>query len=127
LHIVPNGELAAVTNYSRGSMRAMVEIGIAYEEDINNALEVMKKVTREVAEEFKTVIVEGPEVLGVVNFGPSEVIIRTVAKTQPMEQWRVERELRKRFKEAFEKEGIEIPYPKRVMISYGADEKSGGK
>ncbi|KNZ69724.1 mechanosensitive ion channel MscS [Thermincola ferriacetica] len=117
LHIVPNGMLTAVTNYSRGSMRAMVDMSIAYEEDIDKAIHVMSRVAGEIAEELQDVIVEGPEILGVVAFGPSEVIIRCVAKTKPMEQWRVERELRKRFKEAFDKEGIEIPYPKQVYIS----------
>ncbi|ADG83811.1 mechanosensitive ion channel family protein [Thermincola potens] len=117
LHIVPNGMLTAVTNYSRGSMRAMVDMSIAYEEDIDKAINVMSRVAGEIAEELQDIIVEGPEILGVVAFGPSEVIIRCVAKTKPMEQWRVERELRKRFKEAFDKEGIEIPYPKQVYIS----------
>jgi len=121
-HIIPNGQITAVTNFSRGSMRALVEIGIAYEEDINRALEVMQRTAADLAGEFGDIIVEGPEVLGVVAFGPSEVVIRTVAKTKPMEQWRVERELRKRFKEAFDREGIEIPYPRHVVIAGGAED-----
>jgi len=116
-HIIPNGQITVVTNHSRGSMRAMVEVGIAYEEDIDRALNVMNTVAREIAREMPDVIEEGPEVLGVVALGPSEVVIRTVAKTKPMEQWRVEREMRKKYKEAFEREGIEIPYPRRVVIS----------
>jgi len=121
-HIIPNGEISAVTNHSRGSMRALVEVGIAYEEDIDKAMAVMNDVAREVRNELQDVIVEGPEILGVVNLGPSEVVIRTIAKTKPMEQWRVERELRKRFKEAFDRAGIEIPYPRRVVITPGAAE-----
>lgn len=123
-HIIPNGQINTVTNFSRGSMRAVVEVGIAYEEEVDRALEVMNRVAESVRREMQNVIVEGPEVLGVVNFGPSEVIIRTVAKTKPMEQWQVERELRKRFKEAFDREGIEIPYPRRVIISPGPDPDS---
>ncbi|MBU7007529.1 mechanosensitive ion channel family protein [Phosphitispora fastidiosa] len=121
-HIIPNGQITAVTNFSRGNMRALVEIGIAYEEDIDKALDVMQKTAIELAGEFGDVIAEGPEVLGVVALGPSEVVIRTVAKTRPMEQWRVERELRKRFKEAFDREGIEIPYPRQVIITGGAED-----
>lgn len=118
-HIIPNGQIQTVTNYSRGSMRAMVEVGISYEEDIDKALQVMGEVASGVREELAETIVDGPEVLGVVALGPSEVVIRTVAKTKPMEQWRVERELRKRYKEAFDREGIEIPYPRRVVITQG--------
>ncbi len=114
-HIIPNGQITAVTNFSRGSMRALVEVPIAYEEDVNRAVAVMKKVAENIANEKKDVITEGPEVLGVVEMGPGGVIIRTVAKTKPMEQWTVERELRKRFKEAFEQEGIETP--RRIIIS----------
>jgi len=120
-HIIPNGQISTVTNFSRGSMRAVVEVGIAYEEDVDRALGVMNSVAETVRRDMQNVIVEGPEVLGVVNFGPSEVIIRTIAKTKAMEQWVVERELRKRFKEAFDREGIEIPYPRRVVISQGPE------
>lgn len=116
VHIIPNGQVTTVTNYSRGNMRALVEISIAYEADIDRALEVLKKTAAELAAEQKEVIVEGPEVLGVVALGPSEVVIRTVAKTRPMEQWAVEREMRKRFKEAFVREGIEMPYMKRTAL-----------
>lgn len=116
-HIIPNGQITAVTNFSRGSMRAMVEIGIAYEEDIDKALGVMNEVAENVGRELRELIVEGPEVLGIVALGPSEIVIRTIAKTKPMEQWKVERELRKRYKEAFDRAGIEIPYPRRVMIT----------
>ncbi len=117
VHFIPNGQVTTVTNFSRGSMRALVDISIAYEEDIEQAMTVMKTVAVELAADLKEVLVEGPEVLGVVALGPSEVVIRTIAKTKPMEQWAVERELRKRFKEAFDRAGIEIPYPKTVMIT----------
>lgn len=115
VHIIPNGQVTTVTNYSRGSMRALVEISIAYEEDIDRALEVLRSSAVELAAEQKEVIVEGPDVLGVVALGSAEVVIRTVAKTKPMEQWAVEREMRKRFKEAFIREGIEMPYMKRPV------------
>ncbi|PKM80468.1 MAG: mechanosensitive ion channel protein MscS [Firmicutes bacterium HGW-Firmicutes-14] len=121
-HIIPNGQISVVTNYSRGSMRALVEVGIAYEEDIDRAMEVMRSVAAEVCRELSDVIVEGPEILGVVALGPSEVVIRAVAKTKPLEQWTVERVLRKRFKEAFDQNGIEIPYPRQVLIY-----RSGGE
>lgn len=117
VHFIPNGQVTTVTNFSRGSMRALVEISITYEEDIDRALAVLKRTAAEVAGELKDVLVEGPDVLGVVALGPSEVVVRTVAKTKPMEQWAVEREIRKRFKEAFDQAGIEMPYTKRVMLA----------
>jgi small conductance mechanosensitive channel len=123
-HIVPNGQITAITNFSRGSMRALVDVGIAYEQDIGRALEVMQRIAQGFREEMSDIIVEGPEVLGVIALGPSEVVIRTIAKVKPMEQWRVERELRKRFKETFEREGIEIPYQRLVVINSGSADNS---
>ena len=114
-HIIPNGEITRVTNYARGSMRAMVDVRVAYEEDLERVLEIMRQVCRQVAQDFP-VITEGPTVLGVVDLGESEVQIRVVAHTLAFEQWAIERELRKRFKQTFDREGIAIPYPRRTVI-----------
>lgn len=115
LHIVPNGNIQTVTNRCRGAMRAWVDVGIAYEEDIDNAIMVMNNIAKKMAEQNDNII-EGPTVLGVTNLGESDVVLSIIAKTKPMEQWAVERELRKAIKESFDKEGIEIPYPRRVVI-----------
>ena len=115
LHIIPNGSIDQVTNRSRGNMRALVEVSIAYEENIDRTLEVLRKLCTEIAEENDK-IMEGPTVLGVSKLGESDVVIAIMAKTIPMEQWAVERELRKRIKERLEDKGIEIPYPRRVVI-----------
>ncbi len=122
LHIIPNGEITKVTNHNRGSMRALVEVGVAYEEDINHVLKVLGEIAKSMARDYAHVITEGPDVLGVVNLGESEVVVRIIAKTKPMEQWAVEREMRRRIKETFDKEGIEIPYPRRVYIQPTDDE-----
>ncbi len=114
LHIIPNGEIKVVTNRTRGAMRALVEVVIAYEEDIDNAIIVAEKVAREINETNGSVL-DGPTVLGVTELGASGVTIRIVAETKPMEQWDVEREIRKKIKEAFDKENIEIPYSKMVF------------
>lgn len=120
LHIIPNSSISVVTNRTRGAMRALVKMSIAYEEDVDNAISVMERVSREIAESTDT-IVEGPTVLGISGMGASDVIITAVAKTKPMEQWSVERVMRKAYKQAFDKEGIEIPYSKLVVS--GGDEK----
>ncbi|MCC5908981.1 MAG: mechanosensitive ion channel family protein [Clostridiaceae bacterium] len=116
LHIIPNGQIASVTNKSHGKMRAWVNISIAYEEDIDRAIEVLNNVSEKLKEE-NPAIIEGPTVLGVTDLGDSDVVISTMAKTLPMEQWAVERMMRKAFKQAFDQHGIEIPYPRRVVIN----------
>jgi small conductance mechanosensitive channel len=115
LNIIPNGEISMVTNHNRGSMRALVEVGIAYEEDIDKAIAVIERVCGKLAKENAD-ITEGPMVLGVQNLGDSDVVIRIVAYTRPLAQWSIERILRKQIKEAFDLEGIEIPYPRTVII-----------
>lgn len=119
LHIIPNGEIQVVTNRTRGAMRAMVTVGIAYEEDIDRAIKVMERVSREL-KDTNEFILDGPTVLGVHSLDNSSIGIRIIAKTEPMEQWGVERELRKKIKEAFDMENIEIPYSK--MVLYKGDE-----
>lgn len=117
LHILPNGEITHVTNHSRGNMRAMIDVAIAYEQDIQRAVDILEALCKRVAKENSN-IVEGPYVLGVQELANSSVNIRIIAQTVNMEQWSVERLLRQEIKETFDKEGIEIPYPKKV-IYYG--------
>ncbi|MFZ3172575.1 MAG: mechanosensitive ion channel family protein [Carboxydocellales bacterium] len=115
LHIVPNGQISQVTNYNRGSMRALVDVGIAFEEDLDQAVTVLEEVCREVNRDLAEIITETPQVLGVQAFGRAALTLRIIAKTKPMEQWRVERELRKRITLAFNRWGIEMPYLKGMF------------
>ncbi|MFC0189340.1 mechanosensitive ion channel family protein [Fictibacillus aquaticus] len=115
LFYVPNREISTVANHSRGNMQALVDIGIAYEENIDEALEVIRSACENV-KDVNDKIIEGPNVLGVQSFGSSEVVIRILAKTVNMEQWGVERALRKAIKEALDEADIEIPYPHQVHI-----------
>lgn len=120
LHIIPNGEIQVVTNRTRGSMRALVSISIAYEEDISRAIRVIEKVSKEINTSNQSII-DGPTVLGVDSLGASGVSIRIVAMTEAMEQWGVEREIRRKVKEAFDRENIEIPYQK-IVVYKGEEE-----
>lgn len=115
LHIIPNGNIKVVTNKTRGAMRALVTVSIAYEEDIDKAIGVLEAVSVKIKDTNDTII-EGPTVLGIANLGDYSVDINIVAKTNPMDQWAIERVIRKASKEALEKAGIEIPYPKSVII-----------
>lgn len=115
LHIIPNSSIQVVTNMSNGAMRAKVDISIAYEEDIDKAIKVLENICEEVKIQYESIL-DGPNVLGVTKFGEYDIVLTIIAKTKPMEQWRIERELRKRIKDAFEKEDIEIPYPRMVVM-----------
>lgn len=124
LHIVPNGAITHVVNKSSGKMRAWVNISIAYEEDIERALEVLREESEKLAASDDRIL-EGPIVLGVTNLGDSDVVLSALAKTRPMEQWAIEREMRKAYKLAFDRKGIEIPYPRRVVYQRQKEHDEG--
>ena len=115
LHIIPNGEISKVTNKSSGKMRALVEMPIAYEEDINKAIKILKEASEKLKIENQQIL-EGPTVLGVNKLEGHGINILILAKTAPMEQWAVERLMRKTFKETFDKEGIKSPYHKIMLV-----------
>lgn len=117
LHIIPNGEIKTVINHSRGNSLAIIDIGIAYEADINKAIMVLNGIGEQYYENNKDKVVELPSVLGITGFGDSDVKIRMIVKTVSLKHWAVEREIRKEIKEAFDRENIEIPYPRRVYIN----------
>jgi moderate conductance mechanosensitive channel len=114
---VPNGEIRRVGNKSQQWARALLDIGVAYETPIPKAIDVIKRVADDVWQdpEWADKVLEEPDVWGVENFGDSEITIRLVVKVQPLQQWKVERELRRRLKAAFDDAGIEIPFPQRTM------------
>ncbi|WP_100399523.1 mechanosensitive ion channel family protein [Bacillus sp. FJAT-44742] len=115
LHYIPNREISSVSNHSKGNMQAMIDISISYDDDIDRAMKVLQDACDKVAAE-EEVIKDGPHVLGVASFGDSDVIIRIIGQTENMEQWGIERKLRKACKEALDANGIEIPFPHQVNI-----------
>lgn len=126
LHYLPNREITSLSNHSRGKMRALIDIGIFYDDNIDEAITVLQEACDRIAEENQA-IVEGPNVIGVQTLGSSHVVLRIIAKTENMEQWAVERQLRKALKEALEANGIEIPFPHQVLIQKqaGTDSAAG--
>lgn len=116
LHIIPNSNINTVTNKTRGAMRALINVSVDYEEDIDRVIEVLNKLCVKIGKENNN-IVEGPTVLGVNDLADYGMTFTIVAKTKPMEQWSVERELRKAVKEALDRESIEIPYPKHIVYN----------
>ncbi|MEW8955349.1 mechanosensitive ion channel family protein [Clostridium sp.] len=115
-HIIPNGNITIITNHSRNNMRVLVDIDVAYEEDIDNVIKTLNEVCEEFGKKNEN-IVEGPTVIGVTALKDSAVTIRVCAKALSMTQWECEANLRKDIKQALDKNGIEIPYPKRAIYN----------
>jgi small conductance mechanosensitive channel len=118
LHIVPNGSIRTVANYSRGSMRATIDMAVAYEEEPKRVIETLERVCTAYKADKR--VVEGPKVLGVSQLGPSEVVYTVWAKVTAGEQAPFERELRLKILESFNESNIEIPCPRHVWLNYRA-------
>lgn len=115
---VPNGEVSRVGNYSQLWSRALLDVEVAYETDLRFAEGVIQRVANEMWDDPEwggDELMEAPEVWGIQSLGASGIAIRLVVKTEPSVQWKVERELRLRIKEAFDEAGIEIPFPQRTL------------
>ena len=125
VHTVPFGEVASVLNMTKDFSYAFMEVGIAYREDVDNVVELLRAVGNDMQadEEFAASILEPLEVLGLDSFGASSVNIRVRLKTVPMKQWTVRREFQRRMKRVFDERGIEIPFPHQTVY-FGVD-KSG--
>lgn len=117
VHHVPHGEIKTVSNMAKGFSRVNIEIDVAYESDIEKVKDVIDRVGKEIAEdpEFKDKVVDAPKFLRIDSFKDSSIGIKIMGDTQPLAQWDVAGELRRRLKEEFEKEGIEIPFPHIVV------------
>lgn len=117
LWYVPNGEIRRLGNMSQGWARALLDIGVAYDTDVDHAAAVIERVATGLAEEdeFAGYFLAEPEVWGVERLGADSIDIRLVIRTTPGDQWAIGRELRRRLKHAFDDEGIEIPFPQRTL------------
>jgi len=117
VHHVPNGEIRVASNYSRHFARVNLDISVAYNTDLDYAINVINDVRLKMAQEegwkplFRTV----PQVLRVNKLGESGIDIKITGDVKPLEQWRIMGEMRKRIKTAFDKAGIEIPWPHRKV------------
>ncbi|MGQ0615886.1 MAG: mechanosensitive ion channel family protein [Acidimicrobiia bacterium] len=114
---VPNGQIVRVGNKSQEWARALLDVSVGYDTDLRHAERVIKRVADAMWHDpdWDHRLLEEPEVWGVENLGVDGVDIRLVIKTQPAEQFTVMRELRMRLKEAFDADGIEMPFPQRTV------------
>jgi small conductance mechanosensitive channel len=120
---IPNGTIDRIGNKSQQWSRALLDIQVAYDTDVDFAGEVIKRAIEEGwnSERWRDVILEAPEVWGVEDLGADGVTIRVVVKTLPSKQFAVARHLRARIKTAFEGAGIEIPFPQRTVWHRSGD------
>ncbi len=125
VHFIPNGLITTVKNFSRDYAQSVIDVGIAYRENVDDAFAVM----REVASGMRADEVYGPklladlEIAGVERWDDSAVVLRCRFKVAPLEQWSVRREYLRRLKHAFDERGIEIPYPHLTV--YAGEAKDG--
>jgi small conductance mechanosensitive channel len=119
-HILRNGQIAELVNYSKEYTNAVVHVGVAYESDLNHVYSVLRDLGQKLFESRDDVL-KPSEVKGVEEFGESELLIRIATRVAPGRHLDVERALRKLIKEAFDAHGIEIPYARRVLIMPDAD------
>jgi small conductance mechanosensitive channel len=117
LHVVPNGEIRVVSNLTKEWSRATVDVGVAYEEDLDRALRVLGEAAEAFAQDttFAPQLLEPPKVLGPLDLGDWAITVRVMVKTQPGKQWEIARELKKQILRACEREGISLPYPRQEV------------
>ncbi|MED1726175.1 mechanosensitive ion channel family protein [Brevibacillus parabrevis] len=116
VHIFPNGTITQVTNFSLQNTLAVVDVSVAYEENLGQVEEVLKEVLAKAQTELDDIVAE-PQILGVHALGPSEVVMRVTAECKPNTHHGVNRNLRAMIRTEFTKRGIQIPYPKIVAMS----------
>ncbi|MCL4680863.1 MAG: mechanosensitive ion channel family protein [Rhodocyclaceae bacterium] len=118
VHYIPNGTVSVVTNKSLGYAFAVIDAGVAYGEDVDRVMTVMRAVGEALRQDagFAPKILEPLEIAGVDRWADSAVVIRCRFKVMPLEQWNVRREYLRRLKAAFDREGIEIPFPHVKLV-----------
>ncbi|MDT7041743.1 mechanosensitive ion channel family protein [Candidatus Nitronereus thalassa] len=125
VHIVPNGTISTVTNMTMGYSRYVFNVGVAYRENVDQVMSILKDVGAAMQNDPKygPDILEPLEMLGVDSFADSAVVIKCRITTKPIQQWAVGREMNRRIKLAFDANGIEIPFPHRTI--YWGEPKEG--
>ncbi|MBL8403577.1 MAG: mechanosensitive ion channel family protein [Dechloromonas sp.] len=119
VHYIPNGQITVVTNMSVGFAYAVIDLGVAYGEDTDRVVEVIEEVGRQMRGDASL----GPRILGdleiagIDQWADSSVIIRCRFQVTPNEQWSIRREFLRRAKQAFDRQGIEIPFPHIKLVA----------
>jgi small conductance mechanosensitive channel len=125
VHVFPNGAIQTLANRSKDFSYYVIDVGISYKEDPDRVGSVLRQIGAEMQADpvFAPWILEPVEVQGVDSFGDWSMIVKMRIKTVPLKQWDVGREFRKRIRRRFEQEGIQIPFPERI-VTVRDDDKS---
>jgi small-conductance mechanosensitive channel len=125
VHVVPNGVIDKVKNMTKLYSYYLMDVGVAYREDVDEVMAVLKDIAAELQADpaFGADILAPFEMLGVDQFADSAVIIKCRIKTNPIQQWRIGREMNRRIKKTFDAKGIEIPFPHQTI--YWGEPKQG--
>lgn len=118
VHFVPNSAIVVATNMTMGFSRINLNVGVAYKESIDRVIEVTNDVCQELARDFPGDMTEPPRVLRVDNLGDSAVEVKVMGDVRIGQQWALMGELRRRLKNRFDDEGIEIPFPHRTVYHH---------
>lgn len=125
LHVIPHSAVTTVTNMTKDFSYALIDVGVAYREDVDAVMAVLTDVGAELHQdpEFTLDLLDDLEIVGVEALAASQVTIKIRIKTVPIKQWRIGRELRRRIKKAFDAHSIEIPFPHLTL--YFGEPKHG--
>lgn len=117
VHHIPHGEIKKVSNLSKDYSRVNLDVGVSYNSNLEHVITVINQVGNELANDplWKENIILKPQFMRVNDFADSSIMLKILGETLPSKQWEVTGELRKRLKVAFDKEGIEIPFPQLVL------------
>ena len=113
VHVIPNGEITVATNRTKHWSRINLDVGVAYKENIDDVFNVLNEIGNELSNDphYGLMILSPPRVLRLNSFDDSQITIKMMGECKPMNQWEITGELRRRIKNRFDKEGIEIPFP----------------
>lgn len=117
IHSIPNGSIIGVTNHSRNDIRFVVDVNISYEEDMEKVIGIIESTCEDFKIENEEYISEPIEVSGIIALGISSVTIRVTGKAKPLNQWKMENQLRKVIKLTLDKNKIEMPYSKTQLFN----------
>ncbi|WP_153733042.1 mechanosensitive ion channel family protein [Sporosarcina obsidiansis] len=129
VYTVPNGQISEVINFSVTNSKAILDIGVSYETDIDYAEKLISEFLRTLPKDRYAEVIGIPEMLGVQSIDPSQIVLRIVAETEPVANFGVGRKLRQDLKKFMEQNGIELPYPKMVLYQEKSegDSRDGGE
>ncbi|MFP6679175.1 MAG: mechanosensitive ion channel family protein [Dehalococcoidia bacterium] len=117
VHVVPNGEISVASNYTKFWSRINLNVGVAYKENMDHVFDILNEIGMELSGEdyWAEKIIDPPQVLRLDSFDDSQITIKMLGVCRPLTQWEIAGELRKRIKDRFDAEGIEIPFPHQTI------------